>query len=220
MLRWPCSAAPALRRAASLPVACTEIDVTFSTDGDAPVPVVSLPRLLQPLRVSRSVPLARIRCPARLPQSASLPAAWPAVGADPRDLPVQLRAPVPVLAERGPRSAFASPVSCGGSAAVLPLCANASMPPLAPRRTATAPAPNQAHGAVMDDVLDDLLGSAVARLMAASEARPELARRAHSAPPAAMLDGCELWVEKWDSERRFDSRPGSLPGRPPRYRMA
>ena len=182
VLLWLRSAAPALRRAASLPLACTEVDVTFSTNCNAPAPMVSAPHALQPLRTSRSAPLARIRCPPRLPASASLP--------------VQLQAPIPV-APITPRIAAPSPLGRSGSAPLFPLRGSASLPPPAPRRAAAVlpAAPNQARrGAVMDDVLDDLLGSAVARLMAASEARPVVARRAHSAPAALMLDDCELWA--------------------------
>lgn len=181
VLLWPRSAAPALRRAASLPLACTEVDVTFSTDRKAPAPVVSAPHALQPLRTSRSAPLARIRCPARLPASASLP--------------LQLQAPVPVTPIT-PRVAAPSALGRTGSAPLFLLRGSASLPPPAPRRAPAAPAaPDQARrGGVMDDVLDDLLGSAVAHLMAASEARPVLARRAHSAPAASMLDDCELWA--------------------------
>ena len=178
---WPRSAAPALRRAASLPLACTEVDITLSTDRDAPAPVVSAPHALQPLRTSRSAPLARIRCPPRLPVSA-LP-------------PLQLQAPMP-MTPITPRVAPPSSLGRSGSLPLFPLRGSACLPPPAPRRAAAAPAaPNQARrGGAMDDVLNDLLGSAVARLMAASEARPMLARRAHSVPAASMVDDCELWA--------------------------
>ncbi|KAK9830876.1 hypothetical protein WJX81_000816 [Elliptochloris bilobata] len=70
----------------------------------------------------------------------------------------------------------------------VPAVRRASAPALA--RTATPKL-----GLAMDDLLDDLLGSAVARLMTAGEVSAALDRRAHSAPPEHLVRGCE-WAEE------------------------